>query len=272
MTPADFNNNLSRTERFLMSIYRKRGAHGLVVWGTAFSIATSVFLTLLSMGLNEGNLLAETESVTIALLLSVIVPLCIAPIVCHCIATLLVRLDDALKLATELSVTDPLTGSANRRGFFASAANCIRSANQETSCFIGMVDLDHFKQLNDTYGHSAGDEALIATAQALSEVIGTRGLVGRLGGDEFAFYYLAEENEVATLETQLLGRFTPLSVELPKNSSVTVQASIGLVELGVNETIHKALARADAKVYHAKASRGTIRSSDRGEDLPERVA
>ena len=107
MTPADFNHNLSRTERFLMSIYRKRGARGLVVWGTAFSIATSVFLTVLSMGLNEGNLLAEPESVTIALLLSVIVPLCIAPFVCHCIATLLVRLDDALKLATELSVTDP---------------------------------------------------------------------------------------------------------------------------------------------------------------------
>ncbi|MFE1016600.1 GGDEF domain-containing protein [Streptomyces sp. NPDC058794] len=77
---------------------------------------------------------------------------------------------------------DPLTGLHTRAGWTARAEHCIR---RHPRAAVLLVDLDHFKTLNDTHGHAAGDAALIATAHRLSNWCGRHGTAGRLGGDEF---------------------------------------------------------------------------------------
>ena len=80
-------------------------------------------------------------------------------------------------------MTDSLTGMFNRRGFFEQAAQpCLRASKGAPLCAI-MVDIDHFKRINDVYGHDAGDKAIFAVAH---ELMSGNWHAGRLGGEEFA--------------------------------------------------------------------------------------
>lgn len=79
---------------------------------------------------------------------------------------------------------DPLTGLHGRDGFTARASALTARFTQ--AAMVVLVDVDYFKQINDTFGHAAGDRVLVATAQRLTAWAGSRGVVGRLGGDEFA--------------------------------------------------------------------------------------
>jgi len=87
----------------------------------------------------------------------------------------------------ELAATDSLTGVANRRTFFDRiAAELARSHRSGRPLSVALLDLDGFKEINDSYGHSIGDEALVRVAQALSRGMRASDLLARLGGDEFA--------------------------------------------------------------------------------------
>ncbi|WP_217208898.1 GGDEF domain-containing protein [Streptomyces sp. AC550_RSS872] len=79
---------------------------------------------------------------------------------------------------------DPLTGLLRRDAYTARARQVLRRHGDDTA--VVLVDQDHFKDINDTHGHAAGDRVLVATAQRLTAWAGSRGVVGRLGGDEFA--------------------------------------------------------------------------------------
>ncbi|MDX3069542.1 GGDEF domain-containing protein [Streptomyces sp. ND04-05B] len=79
---------------------------------------------------------------------------------------------------------DPLTGLHGRDGYTSRASALTARFTQ--AAMVVLVDVDHFKQINDTFGHAAGDRVLVATAQRLTAWAGSRGVVGRLGGDEFA--------------------------------------------------------------------------------------
>ncbi|MFK4103223.1 GGDEF domain-containing protein [Streptomyces sp. NPDC019531] len=79
---------------------------------------------------------------------------------------------------------DPLTGLYGRDGYTARATAL--TARYTTAAMVLICDVDHFKQINDTFGHAAGDRVLAATADRLTTWAGSRGVVGRLGGDEFA--------------------------------------------------------------------------------------
>jgi diguanylate cyclase (GGDEF)-like protein len=79
---------------------------------------------------------------------------------------------------------DPLTGLHGRDGYTTRAAALTARFTQ--AAMVVLVDVDHFKDINDTHGHAAGDRVLVATAQRLTAWAGSRGVVGRLGGDEFA--------------------------------------------------------------------------------------
>ncbi len=91
------------------------------------------------------------------------------------------------KLLATASRTDPLTGCLNRRGFEESAEAQIRGMQRsERAGAVVVLDIDHFKPVNDTFGHAAGDELLCWVAQTLERVVRPGDAVGRLGGDEFA--------------------------------------------------------------------------------------
>ncbi|WP_306188827.1 GGDEF domain-containing protein [Streptomyces sp. MK5] len=141
---------------------------------------------------------------------------------------------------------DPLTGLHTRAGWTARAEHCIR---RHPTAAVLLVDLDHFKALNDTHGHAAGDAVLTATADRLRAWCGYNGTPGRLGGDEF----VAVVRDLAAVDLDALT--AALHRPLPYNgSSVPLAASVGVcpvAELPVL-TLSDALAAADAAMYAAK--------------------
>ncbi|MET7383462.1 GGDEF domain-containing protein [Streptomyces sp. NPDC005526] len=141
---------------------------------------------------------------------------------------------------------DPLTGLHTRAGWIARAEHCIRRHPQAA---VLLVDLDHFKTLNDTHGHAAGDAALTATAHRLRTWCGGHGTAGRLGGDEF----VAIVPQLAAVDLDALT--AALHEPLPYDGlSLPLAASVGacrVAELPV-PALTDALAAADAAMYAAK--------------------
>ncbi|MFD5566499.1 GGDEF domain-containing protein [Streptomyces cadmiisoli] len=141
---------------------------------------------------------------------------------------------------------DPLTGLHTRAGWTARAEHSIR---RHPHAAVLLVDLDHFKALNDTHGHAAGDAALIATARRLRSWCGHHGTAGRLGGDEFVA--VVQDLNAADLDALTAALHRPLAYA---GKSLPLAASVGachLAELPL-PTLTDALAAADAAMYAAK--------------------
>ncbi|WP_327372435.1 GGDEF domain-containing protein [Streptomyces sp. NBC_01216] len=160
----------------------------------------------------------------------------------------------ALALHRKLSVArrDPLTGLLGRDGFTAKARQI--TDRHGDHALVVLVDLDHFKQINDgPGGHAAGDRVLAATAQRLTAWAGSRGAVGRLGGDEFAVAVrigpARRELRLAQL-TQLLAQ----PVEVEDGVLVDVAASVGAASPDVLGTTDLSVLQraADAAMYAGK--------------------
>lgn len=150
-----------------------------------------------------------------------------------------------------LSHTDVLTGVGNRRCFLERlAAEVTRARRHGGPLSVVLVDVDRFKQVNDTHGHGVGDAALAHVARSL--VIGTRGsdLACRIGGDEFAV--LAPEAALADAAA-LAERLRQAVGETP-DGAPAVTVTLGVAELAPGDTPESLLARADAGLYRAKAS------------------
>ena len=154
---------------------------------------------------------------------------------------------------------DPLTGAMNRRSFGREMASHIARASRYGSTgALLMIDLDNFKLLNDTRGHSAGDELLVRLVRALKLRLRQSDILARLGGDEFAVLLpVADEPTAAYIAGALLKVVTNESDSL-RSVSITVSASIGLALFtdGDNMTADEWLARADDAMYDAKNGGG----------------
>lgn len=148
----------------------------------------------------------------------------------------------------DLANCDPLTGLLNRRAMareFESAAGQRR--------MLGLVDLDHFKRINDTHGHAVGDDVLRAVAQRLGATLRQADRVGRWGGEEFVLLLVDLDAEGAAayarrLEQQMREQGCDTSV-----GALPVTLSGGLVPVRAGEPFDAAAARADAWLYRAKS-------------------
>jgi diguanylate cyclase (GGDEF)-like protein len=152
------------------------------------------------------------------------------------------------------AATDSLTGVFTRRAFKSEAEKLIAQAlrhQHDLSCLV--LDVDHFKRVNDTFGHAAGDEVLKAVSAACKTALRAGDLFGRLGGEEFAILLphvdrtaatgVAEKLRIAIAEVVVSGDF----------GSVSVTASIGTTSLSiVSRDIDTLVAQADAAMYSAK--------------------
>ncbi|WP_405963218.1 GGDEF domain-containing protein [Streptomyces sp. NBC_00723] len=141
---------------------------------------------------------------------------------------------------------DPLTGLHTRAGWTDRAEHLIR---RHPNAAVLLVDLDHFKALNDTHGHAAGDAALVETADRLRAWCGHHGIAGRLGGDEFVA--AVRHLTAADLDALTAALHRPLHYD---GVSLPLAASVGacpIAELPV-PTLTDALAAADAAMYAAK--------------------
>ncbi|MBS7670011.1 putative bifunctional diguanylate cyclase/phosphodiesterase [Croceicoccus gelatinilyticus] len=171
---------------------------------------------------------------------------------------------EAEEEARELAFTDPLTGSLNRRSMVPEVDRLIKQVCQTSSkdCAVAfiMLDLDHFKQINDLNGHRAGDTMLITMAKRVREVLPADAKLARLGGDEFACVMCYDPREPAMIDRIAsaiisAGRqpFEVAGGELAISLSVGIACSTALpdpCEKPAEEMLHMA----DMAMYHAKKS------------------
>jgi diguanylate cyclase (GGDEF)-like protein len=176
-----------------------------------------------------------------------------------CGAILLVRdasaqasLEERVQSLHERATRDPLTGVGNRAEFDTRLASFVTehlTAGKAGSMII--CDIDHFKSINDTYGHQAGDQALIVFAGVLREVSRQRDLVARYGGEEFVVLCEDCDNATATARAEELRR----AVErrgVPSLRGAGMTASFGVTEVQAGDTEETFLARADRALMLAK--------------------
>lgn len=157
----------------------------------------------------------------------------------------------------EQAATDFLTELPNRRGFFDLAEPAFHSLlRQGHPISIAIYDIDHFKRVNDTYGHDAGDMVLKAIASLSKKHLRSGDLVARHGGEEFLLFMpycnLAAGVDKAEMLRSLIEELT---ITLPDGNALKVTASFGVDQCLANDkSIHDAIKRCDEKLYLAKGS------------------
>lgn len=153
----------------------------------------------------------------------------------------------------ELAMTDSLTGVATRRNFFVQAERVLEQAKRNGRWIsVIMSDLDHFKDINDGYGHVKGDEALRLVAQAARETLRRTDIIGRYGGEEFAVILPETESEAArTIAERLRSGVNGITVP---GTSTNLSISIGVVSAvpDAGDTVDTIIERADQALYDAK--------------------
>jgi diguanylate cyclase (GGDEF)-like protein len=169
-------------------------------------------------------------------------------------AAWLQTLVDAL---VDLSSRDALTGVANRRSFELSLAREIdRVARSGEPALLLTLDIDHFKRVNDTHGHGAGDLVIKAVAGALLDCVRPMDLVARIGGEEFAIVLpnCGPAFGEAVAE-RVRRRVAQMPVELPAGGTIQVTVSIGgaFAAQWVRSSTRLWIERADQQLYRAKA-------------------
>jgi len=153
----------------------------------------------------------------------------------------------------DAALTDPLTGLHNRRGLEGRAeAIHFRPGGGPVSQVWIMADIDHFKRVNDTYGHEAGDEVLKAVAEALRSTARGADLVARFGGEEFVLVLPDTSAELAVrIAERLRLAIEALSTDVG-GQVIRVTASFGVAQRAAQDSQLEVLERADAALYSSK--------------------
>ncbi|MGW2832082.1 GGDEF domain-containing protein [Streptomyces sp. NPDC001286] len=155
---------------------------------------------------------------------------------------------------------DPLTGLRTRDGFTRRATALLR----DPRAVVVLADVDRFKQINDTFGHAAGDALLQATADRLAHHVGRSGVAGRLGGDEFAAVLIDDHGTAADLLAVLHGVLArPVEGQDP---AVRTTVSLGWARAAdfPADDLSGLLRRADEAMYAAKQARAGTRRAGLG--------
>lgn len=162
----------------------------------------------------------------------------------------------ALRLELERqAATDSLTGIANRRHFLNTAQKEIeRCKRHGGSLSLLMLDIDHFKDVNDSFGHATGDRALQAIAQTCGEELRSTDLCGRIGGEEFALLLVETDlKEACGVAERILARVEAIEFFTENGRPVRLTTSIGVAEYRPQtETLSDLMVRADQALYKAK--------------------
>lgn len=149
----------------------------------------------------------------------------------------------------QLAITDSLTGSKNRRYLEERLTHFLAQAVKGREVAVLVLDIDHFKRVNDTHGHQIGDAVLQELARRLEEVVGSTGIVTRFGGEEFVIIM----PDVGAKEGLAKGNAICKYMESANWINVPVTVSIGVAVYMPGDEISSWLSRADSYLYKAKA-------------------
>ena len=154
----------------------------------------------------------------------------------------------------ELAVKDPLTRALNRRAFFHFSEREVLRANRHgLDLSTMMIDIDHFKQVNDVHGHAIGDKVLSGLIKTVTDSIRTEDLVGRLGGEEFALVLPETSPDEARILAERLRHRVSRTPFRTEKGDIHITVSIGISEPKDSDTdIVQSLKRSDMALYEAK--------------------
>ena len=170
-----------------------------------------------------------------------------------CDATSSVAVESAFRQIREAADRDPLTGLANRRYLDRMIAHYLEKLDRSGQPFsLIMCDLDHFKQINDTWGHMVGDQALAQFAGFLQNQCRPVDLVAQFGGEEFVVLLPELTLETAAVVAERLRKSALTAAPLILGER-TLTASFGVTEAAIGENASQLLSRADTGLYRAKS-------------------
>lgn len=224
---------------------------------TLFSIGMILMVpvTLKACGLIPGS---PPSRVFIPIMLFPMVPMAMMMILLeHNLTRNLLENFDQRRRLEDLAIQDALTGLHNRRYFMLSAAEHLRLANRSGHglCIL-MVDLDHFKRVNDTYGHATGDHVIRLMSDVLRQELRASDILARYGGEEFIACLPDTGQDAALIAAKRIrGTLEGSSLPVPGRSdtSLRVTASLGIASVKpVPESLEMLIERADKALYAAK--------------------
>lgn len=197
------------------------------------------------------------------LYISIAAPAIISPLVSSIVLSLLYQLAEAKAALVTMSETDPLTGVGNRRHFMNRARQAVFEAvSLQAPLSIVLIDIDHFKRLNDNYGHAVGDDALVMVASVCRRGLRARDVFCRWGGEEFIALLPSAALEAGCLLAERLRTSVAGATVVGGPTEVTI--SLGVAELSSGfETLEKVIEKADRQLYLAKhAGRNRVEPSN----------
>ena len=195
----------------------------------------------------------------------------LVPLTLTCACLVLVVRQRLFPELLNLAQTDALSGVMNRRAFLEAVAYRLEQVEGTAQpAVVALIDVDHFKQVNDTYGHAAGDEVIRAIAAVLEHGVRRSDLVGRLGGDEFALWLEVSAPQARQLLERLRSRVAGQPIVLADGQRLPITLSIGMATSGgsFGNRLQELLAAADASLYVAK-DQGRNRVVDLERQPPE---
>jgi diguanylate cyclase (GGDEF)-like protein len=169
------------------------------------------------------------------------------------LATRNAELAATLERVKELATRDELTGAFNRRYIVDQLERQLAAkVRHATAASVAMLDLDHFKMINDRYGHPVGDQALQETVRVIAAELREGDVLARFGGEEFLVLLPMTGLDAARLLAERLRKALASVVLVVRSDEVSVRASFGVAELGPGESVAGWLGRADGALYQAK--------------------
>ncbi len=174
----------------------------------------------------------------------------------------------------EVAHQDYLTGALNRRGMDEAIEREFgRADRHNTTLCIAMLDIDHFKKLNDSLGHATGDQALTHLVRVLKDVLRPTDVLARYGGEEFIIILPATPQDEAIKAVTRVQRELTKNFFMYKNERVLITFSAGVAERSLGETAESLIPRADAALYQAKHSgRNQVIGAENNSDASDAAA
>ena len=246
-TQEIFNHTIDTLSR---RVLRRFGQKRMVIIITLFSILLSLGLTTVAI------YFTENISWMPALAIATIVPGIVAPFVSWTLVGLFIKLETMERQLRHLATYDTLTTLLSRQAFYHDAQNWLNLTKREHyNIAVIMLDIDHFKAINDTYGHAVGDRVLTLLGTFLKKHIREIDIAGRLGGEEFAilFWNISSEEAQKRAETlrHAIEKLSFIINDTPLHFTVSMGITFYLEES--NCDLPQLLKEADLALYRAKA-------------------
>ena len=248
----DIRTGDSRVIARLSEAFSRSGRTQTVIWLTALSIAISMSCGMLTM---VGSEVMRDERL-ILMALCVAVPALIVPPITWVVSTLSVEAEAARRAAETMAMTDSLTGLCNRRHFLDLATReSARAVRTRRPLAVLLLDIDHFKAVNDTFGHAMGDQVLTHVSQICLGCTRQCDTLARLGGEEFVVLLpdTAIETALTIAERARAAVADDATLLRPDGSPIRTTLSIGLAAFAHGDDgIAPVIDRADMAMYSAK--------------------